>query len=281
MYLLFDIGGTNLRMAVSRTGRRLDNCVIVNKPENFKQGVLIIKKVANELSGGKKYKAVCCGIAGMLNPQKTKLVYSPHLQGWISQSLKRELVKAFKTKVFLENDADLGGLGEAAYGSGKNKRIVAYIAIGTGIGGTRIVGKKIDANAYGFEPGHQIICAGKKAYLPPYYLGEWEGLVSGTALEKRYGKKSEFIKQKAAWNYAIEYLNYGLYNVIRLWSPEIIILGGGLMNNTNLSISNIAGRLRLHFVKYSRFHFPIIKKAKLGDMAGLYGALYYIKSKFK
>ncbi|MBU0707167.1 ROK family protein, partial [Patescibacteria group bacterium] len=243
MYLLFDIGGTNLRMAISRTGRRVDDCVIVNKPSDFKKGVLAIKTIADELSGGKKYKAVCCGIAGMLDPKKTKLVYSPHIKGWVGKPLKKELEKALNAKVFLENDADLGGLGEATYGSGKDKKIVAYIAIGTGIGGTRIVNKKIDANSIGFEPGHIIICAGKKSYLPPYYLGEWEGLVSGTALEKRYGMKSKLIKKKAAWDYAIKYLVYGLHDVVRLWSPELIVLGGGLMDNPNMKVSKIASQL--------------------------------------
>lgn len=275
MYLLFDIGGTNMRLAVSRTGRRIDRCVIISKPKNFKSGILAIKTTAKELSKGKKYKKVCGGVAGMLDARKTKLIYSPHLSGWINKPLKREFEKAFQAKVFLENDADLGGLGEAVYGAGKNRSIVAYIVIGTGIGGTRIVNKKIDANSIGFEPGHQIISAGQKAYLPPKYLGEWEGFVSGAAVEKHYGRKSTTIKDQKAWNYATKYLVYGLHNIVRLWSPEIIVLGGGLMQSRFISVVRIRAGLRQLLPNLPRF--PIIRIGKLGQYAGLYGALALAK----
>ncbi len=269
-----------MRMAVSRNGRKIDTCIIVDKPQGFKQGIKVIKKIGDELSGGKKYQAVCCGIAGMLDKEKTKLVSSPHLKKWVNKPLRKELKRVFKTKVFLENDADLGGLGEATYGSGKDKNIVAYIAFGTGIGGTRVTNKTVDPNVFGFEPGHQIIATGQKCYLPPYQLGEWEAMISGTALEKKYGKKSKLITSQAAWNYAHKYIIYGLYNIIRMWSPEIIVLGGGLMNNPNIKLSRVSSGLKKLFGLRSQA-VPMIKRAKLGDYAGFYGALYHVKNNVK
>ena len=83
------------------------------------------------------------------------------------------------------------------------------------------------------------------------------------------------IKEKAAWKYAHKYMIYGLYNIVRLWSPELIVLGGGLMNNPNIKISVISTELKKLFGIKSRA-VPILRKAKLGDYAGLYGSLYYL-----
>ena len=89
----------------------------------------------------------------------------------------------------------LGGLGEANFGQYKDEKIIAYIAIGTGVGGVRIVDSQIDRNSQGFEPGHQIIviggkdchCGGK---------GHFEAYVGGYYLERDFHKKGEDIRKR-------------------------------------------------------------------------------------
>src|SRR6185437_2466030 len=97
------------------------------------------------------------GIAGVLNKAKDQLLNAPNLVNWINQPLGQSLSDIVSVSVKLENDASLGGLGEATYGSGQGYKIVGYLTIGTGVGGTRIVNGRIDQNALGFEPGHQTI----------------------------------------------------------------------------------------------------------------------------
>lgn len=249
MYLLFDIGGTNLRAALY-DGNSLLSSKIVPTPEDFDQGIEAIE----QLFVGEKIDKIAGGIAGPLNPEKTGLIKSPHLPGWVNKPLRVEMGRIFGCEVILENDTALVGLGEAV---SLDKKIVAYIGIGTGIGGVRIVNKKIDRNSLGFEPGHQIIeidgklcnCGGK-GHLEAYAGGAYVG-------------------RSADWNLVARYLSIGLNNIIVHWSPDVIILGGSVMQS--LSIEKIKSYLEKDLTIFP--NMPEIIPAKLGQEGGLYGAL--------
>lgn len=271
MYFVFDIGGTNMRLAVSADGISISNSKIVPTPTNFNEGIRILKQVAGELSRREKIDKVAGGIAGPLDKEKTMLVASAHVGGWVQKPLKEELEKAFGCRVYLENDTAIEGLGEAIKGSGAGKNIVAYITIGTGVGGVRVVDGKIDKNALGFEPGHQIImpdgnpctCGGK---------GHLETYVSGSYFEKLYGEKGEDIHDPGIWDEISKYLAIGLTNVAVHWSPDIIILGGSVTKS--IPIDKVASYLKQYLTVFSEP--PQIIKASLGDKAGLHGALHLL-----
>ena len=271
MYLVFDIGGTNMRLATSLDGKTLSFTKTVPTPKDFHEGIQTLKQVADELSGGEKIESVAGGLAGPLDKDRTMLVKSPHIGGWVGKNFKKELEKALNTLVSLENDADLTALGEANFGAGKNYKIVAYLTISTGVGGSRVVNKKLDENALGFEPGHQIIvpdgepcnCGGR---------GHLESYVSGSGLLKTYQKKGEEITDPKVWDEVAKYLAIGLNNVTVFWSPDIIVLGGAVMK----SISLDTVRTYLKGVLTIFPEAPEVQLAKLGDPAGLYGALALI-----
>lgn len=271
MYLMFDIGGTNMRLAVSEDGKTLAATKVIPTPKDFTEGINIIKQVAEELANGQKIEAVAGGVTGALDKGKSTQLTSPHVGGWIGKPLKAELEKLFGCPVYLENDANLAALGEANYGAGIDHKIVAYLTISTGVGGGRVVDKKIDSNSLGFEPGHQIIvpdgnpcnCGGK---------GHLESYVSGSGLLKIYQKKAEEITDPKIWNEVARYLAIGLNNVTVFWSPEIIILGGSVMQSINLE----SVRTYLKEVLFIFPRAPEIAPAKLGDSVGLYGALALI-----
>src|SRR3989344_3323031 len=268
MYLVFDIGGTNMRIGGSADGKSISNSKVIPTPADFNEGIQTLKKISDELSQGQEIKAVAGGLAGPLDSQKSMLVKSPHLPGWVNQPLKTSLEDVFKTEVKLENDTAMGGLGEAVFGAGKGTKIMAYLAIGTGVGGSRIVNGKIDQNAFGFEPGHQIIveggndcnCGGK---------GHLEAYVGGYYLEKIYGQKGELISDSNAWTQVAGHLATGLYNITVLWSPDIIILGGSVTQNISLDQLH----LKLQDLTTIFSQAPIVKKGSLGQEAGLFGAL--------
>lgn len=268
MYLLFDIGGTKMRLAISKDGKTIKKLAVVSTPKNFSSGLKLFKKTALKLSQGKKIKAVAGGIAGVFNFNKTKLFSSSNLRGWLKKPLKKSLEKIFKAPIFLENDAALAGLGEAIKGAGRGKKIVAYLTISTGIGGARIVNGKIDQRAVGFEPGHQIIKAGSKFF-------DLETQASGSGLKKRYHQSSKKISNPKIWQEVNRYLAYGLHNVAVFWSPEVIVLGGGMVKNPHFKIIGIKKYLKKTLTRFP--HLPLIRKAKLKDLSGLYGALYYLK----
>lgn len=260
-----------MRLAASTDGQTLYASKTVPTPKDFNDGIKTFKQTADELSAGQKIEGVAGGLAGPLDQDRTMLVKSPHIGGWVGKNFRQELEKIFGVTVYLENDADLAALGESSFGAGVNHKIVAYLTISTGVGGGRVVDKKIDSNSLGFEPGHQIIvpdgnpcnCGGK---------GHLESYVSGSGLERTYGLRGEDIKDPKIWDEVARYLAIGLNNVTVFWSPEIIILGGSVMQSINIA----SVRTYLKEVLTIFPTTPEIVLAKLGDSVGLYGALSLI-----
>jgi|SRR3989344_1896819 len=277
MYLFFDNGGTKTRVAYSHDGESFNDPIIFPTEQRLDLQLKKLKTVATELSNGNLLRAVVGGIAGPLNKDKTCLMNSPHLSSWVGLPIKNELENIFGCQVFLENDSALVGLGEAVRGAGRGDRIVAYITISTGVGGVRIVDKKIDNNSFGFEPGYQIINFDITDGANSRTNGHLEEYVSGRAIEKEYGKKPNEIKDKDIWTKKAEFLAVGLNNIIVLWSPDIIVLGGSMMKEVGISVLQVEKYLQKIMKIFPSI--PKIKKAELGDIGGLYGALAYAKDK--
>lgn len=271
MYLVFDIGGTNMRIGISSDCKTLIQTKSVPTPQNFEEGIKTFKKLSEELSLGEKIDNCVIGVAGSIDKDKTMLVSSPHIGGWIQKPLKLELEKALGCSVLIEHDADLQGLAEASFGAGKGYKIVANLVIGTGIATTRIVHGKIDRNALGFEGGHHIIvadgnvcdCGGK---------GHFEAYVSGSGIERAYGKRGKDIKDPKVWDDLAKYMAVGLNNVTVFWSPDIIVLGGVVMKSIPIEA------VRKYFKEFLTIFPkpPEVVLGKLGDDSGLLGALSLI-----
>jgi predicted NBD/HSP70 family sugar kinase len=272
MYLLSDIGGTKIRIAFTKDGKKFSGKpFIFNTPKKFEDGMKIFKRA---LEGKPKPEGTVCGIAGSLNPQKSRLRSSPNLPGWAGKPLKEELEKITGAGARLENDAAAAGLGEARSGAGKKRRIVAYITVSTGVGGARIVDGRIDRNASGFEPGQQIVELGDKRRVAGK-SGRLESFISGPAMRKKYGRNPAKIKNKSAWEEEARILAAGLCNTVRFWSPDVIILGGSMMTK---KVGIPLARVEHYLAEMlGKSRMPKLAKAKLGDYSGLYGAMALLR----
>jgi len=277
MYLIFDIGGTKMRLAFSRDGATFDKPRIVKTPKNFEEGVVEFGRLAKEVAGGEKIKVAAGGIAGPFNRDRTELVGSPNLPSWANKPLKKELETAIGAPVYLENDAAIAGLGEATVGAGRGKGIVAYITVSTGVGGARIVDGEIDRRVVSFEPGHQILMLSDELCPYCHLPGHLESVVSGAALKKRYGKEPYEITNPKIWDEMARFLAYGLSNASVFWSPDVIVLGGSMVvKSPGISAGRVAEYLEsVHKI----FPPPEVVEAKLQDVGGLHGALQFIKQK--
>lgn len=277
MYILFDIGGTKMRVVSADHEKFLDAPVVVSTPKNFDEGVEVLKRIIDNLATKHPVTAIVGGIAGPLNPEKTMLIKSPNLGGWIDKPLKQALSTAYKAPVVLENDSALVGLGEAHFGAGRGKSIVAYITVSTGVGGARIVDGTIDESAIGFEPGHQIIDP-DNSLCPTCEGNDLEAYVSGTAVAKRYGKEPYEIHDDAVWDELAKFLAYGLNNTIVHWSPDVIVLGGSMMKEVGIPVPAV----KKHLAEIMKIfpELPAIEKAELGDFGGLYGALALARKRY-
>lgn len=262
-----------MRIGVSADKATLKETKIVPTPKEFDQGIQTLKQIADELSGGEKISKIAGGVAGPLDKEKNRLAKgTPHLPGWIDKPLKSELERIFGCPVILENDTVLSGIGEGVKGAGAGRKVVAFIALGTGVGGKRIVDGKISSEDSNFEPGHQIIvpngdlckCSGR---------GHMEAYVSGSYFEKKYGKKGEDIKDPKVWDEVARFLAIGLNNAIVHWSPDIVVLGGGVMQS--ISLEKVKTYLKDYLTIFPEA--PEIVAAKLGNEAGLSGGLTILK----
>lgn len=279
MDIILDIGGTKTRVGlVSVTHKLLETSFFLTN-KNFDIGM----KNILEFVRGKDIRVenICVGIAGVMDKAEGNLYSSPNMKGWIGKPIKRVLEKEFAVKVFIENDAALAGLGEAVYGAGKDYKIVSYFTISTGVGGARIVNKNIDERVYGFEPGHQFLCVGcnTKCCHPELGSGSFtfEKLVSGKSIKRIYGESPRIITDKNIWEKIIKNVAVGVSNSVYFWSPEIIVLGGGVALSDSFDIALLKKEVKKLIVK-TYPTVPEFKKAVLGDFSGIWGGIAYLEN---
>lgn len=276
MYLVFDTGGTKMRMAASSDGKTLEEKIIIPTPHNFKEAMEIFARQAKILAKNRPIQAVAGGVPGALNPEHSMIIKALNMPGWVNQPLKQELEIITGAPVLIENDTTVYGLAEANHGQAKEKDIVVYLGIGTGIGGKRFVKGKPEPSAFGFEPGYQIID------VPPFAqrndpdiqkkTGYLEMLVGGNGLHSRFGKAAEHIDNPEIWDEIAFYLAAGLNNVTVFWSPDLIILGGSVMKDIPLA------KVRTYLQKLNPIFtsLPELTLAEFGEIGGLMGALIFL-----
>lgn len=258
-YVGFDVGATNMRIA-RVTANGIGEPRKIPTPSDVQEGTRLLAQLIRECAEGEKPVAVAGGVPAVVAGGRIFRV--PNREGWTNFDLRAALSHALDAPVDIHNDADLAALGEAGYGAGIGKRVVAYIGVGTGIGTARVVSGRIDGGAYDFEAGHQIIDALRMETL--------EGLASGGALEKRFGVHPRDVA-RSEFEQMTPVLATGIYNTILHWSPDVVVLGGSMMNEeTGYRKSDIVSALATLPEIYPKL--PEIQLSRLGDDAGLHGA---------
>ena len=276
-YILFDIGGSKTRIALSHDAETFGEPIIIDTPKDFNAAMELLKTKAFELTKGESIDMAAGDIAGVFSRDHTVLLRAPHLPGWNGKRIAEVLTLQLGTKVIIDNDAAVVGLGEAIFCAGKGHAIVAYITVSTGVGGARIVDGKIDVSAMGFEPGRQIIDAGGSLALTS--VGgrglDLDGTISGPAVRERYGKKPYELTDVKFWDEMARLLAYGLNNTIVHWSPDVVVIGGSMMKEIGIPIDRV--RAHLSGILHIYEELPQVTHSTLGDIGGLYGALALIK----
>lgn len=261
MKIVFDIGGTNMRVAEALDGS-LGKEVRVETPQNFEDGCGVLRKLILQISGEEKIEDVVGCIAGTTT-EEGKMIHSPHLLGWEKKDLGGFLRETICSETKIGNDADMAGLGETRYGAGRGNKIIGYLSVGTGLGGCKVVNGKLDESKYGFEPGWMVINVNDLTGL-----GE---SVNGAAIKDKYSKYPQEL-DKVVYDKLVRILAVGVYNAILFWSPEVVILGGSLIEKEmGYHLKDVVKNLKEIDSPFESF--PEIKKAELGDNSGLMGAV--------
>lgn len=258
--IVFDIGGTNMRVAAVRDGRPL-SANTQKTPRDPTEAIENLALIAGMLTPLEDIEAVAGGLAGVADANG-RLCATSNLPEWHQFPFQAALEERLGVPVIVQNDSALAALGETLFGSGAGYDIVGYLGIGTGVGGARIIRGKIDERALSFEPGLQIIDACKRKTLEQY--------VSGAAIQNQNLTEPALVP-RVRYDKLTEFLAIGVYNCITLWSPHAIILGGSLMNEENgYRLNDIIRTLAK--VAMPGVPLPAIHRAMLGQYSALYGA---------
>ena len=159
--------------------------------------------------------------------------------GWANYPMFKVLKDALQVPMEIDPDVNAAALGEATYGAAKGLKNCLYVTIGTGVGGGLVVeGNRVHGLLHP-EFGHRLLQPHKDDPCPdgfcPYHKGCIEGMVSGPAIMKRWGTPAQNLPaDHIAWEIAADYLAQMCMNAILAFSPEGIVLGGGVMHQMHL-----------------------------------------------
>tara|TARA_B100001029_G_scaffold71046_1_gene57885 strand:+ start:19308 stop:20144 length:837 start_codon:yes stop_codon:yes gene_type:complete len=163
------------------------------------------------------------------------MLVSESKKGWNGVNVVDSL-SSITSNIIIDTDVNAAALGEYKYGAGKLAETFVYVTVGTGIGvGVLIEGKPHIGNFH-LEIGHMFIPNKDNFEGVCRIHGTcWEGLASGPAMRSRWGvEASELSFDHEAWEIEAQLLAFGIINIISNYSPDKIVLGGGVMNQQHL-----------------------------------------------
>ncbi|MCI9314626.1 MAG: ROK family protein [Lachnospiraceae bacterium] len=157
---------------------------------------------------------------------------------WKDYNIVGAFADALHCPIGFDTDVNGSVLGEVTFGQAKGKNCVIYLTIGTGVGGGIYIDGKLLHGMVHPEAGHVLIRKRSDDQYEgkcPYHKTCLEGLAAGPAIEERWGKKAvELADKTEVWDLEADYIAQALMGYIVTLSPEMIILGGGVMHQEQL-----------------------------------------------
>ena len=159
--------------------------------------------------------------------------------GWGQYPLLKTLKEALNVPCAIDTDVNAAAWAEYKLGAGKGLHSCVYVTIGTGIGGGAVVRDEMVHGLVHPEMGHMLLRPDARDPLPngvcPYHNGCLEGLAAGPSIQKRFGIPAQDLPpEHLAWELEAEYLAQMCMNIILVLSPEVIVLGGGVLQQKHL-----------------------------------------------
>jgi glucokinase len=292
-----DIGGTKIAVGVvddcGRLVRRLE------APTEAERGYAVGRQKISEMLGrvfretGARISGIGIGSTGMVDPIRGEWLDVDFLPGWEHKNPVEDLSREFGVSAAMENDGDAGALAEAYWGAEKGKRRLVYVTVGTGIGGGIVLDGTLYRGVAGSHPeiGHHVMeASGPECTCG--LRGCWEALAAGCSMEKWYAENrpdqeqnskpvtardicdlarrgNEFAKRTVEREGM--YLGLGLANLIGMFVPDVIVLGGGMMQSADMYFGKIRDVVRsgCRFVPAEKTEIAL---ASLGEDTNLIGA---------
>lgn len=281
--LALDVGGTAIKSALINMGQILDSSECLSEAKLG--GPQLVKNIMKTIDSYHNYDAISISSTGQVDSEKGCIIYANNnVPNYTGTKLSEIIREKYNKPVFLENDVNAAAIGEGFYGAGKGEKDFLCLTYGTGIGGAIVFNGKIYKGNSGVagEMGHMVThinglpcnCGQKGCYeqyasttallrnVMAYNKNINNGYQIFLELEKGNSKVKNIVDN---W---IDEILYGLINLVHIFNPSCIILGGGIMKQPYI-IDLINEKLR-HKIMDSFKDIKIVS-AQLGNNAGVYG----------
>lgn len=310
-YLGIDLGGTNIAVGVVDENNNIviKDSVPTKAQRPAEEIVIDMANLCRDLlerAGIPLSEVAYAGIAapGSIDPEEGRVVYANNLpfRDFPIADLLRKHLSSIE-KVYLENDANAAAYGEALAGAARGTRYAVMITLGTGLGGGIVIDGKVYSgfNYAGAELGHIVIeydgkpcTCGRK--------GCWESYSSATGLIRMTKEKMSETKDTLMWEMAegsldnvsgktafaamkegdraaaevvdmyISYLACGITNIINIFQPEVLCIGGGVCREGDYLVKPLLEKVNAEQYTRDLKKQTEIKIAELGNDAGIIGA---------
>lgn len=299
LIIAIDLGGTNLKIALFNNKYKiLDRSTLSTRKFNGKSGLTNAIVHASQgimLSNGlsaEDIRGIGLGLPGPVDATKGIVYFFPNIPGWKNVNLKKILQSKLKSKIYIDNDANLMCLAEQRLGAAKGADYAVCMTLGTGVGGGIIIDRKLyrGRNNVTGEVGHIPLnedgpdcgCGGKACLEA--YAGNARILYRARRI---FGNKitlerlSEIARKgnRAAiciWRDVGEKVGLAIAGMVNLLNPECVVIGGGVAEAGNVLFKSIIRTVKLRAMPVQAANVKIVK-AKLGSDAGLFGAAILVK----
>lgn len=309
MYVGIDLGGTQLRVAVADARGELRT--IIRRPTEAHRGrqhviealvAAVDDALAEHGTRAASVRALGIGLPGPVDPRAGIVISPANLPGFINVPLNRILTRATGIRSFLHHDAHLAALGESVRGAARGASNLIYVTVSTGIGAGLILDGELYGGAHGIagEVGHIVVQPGgpqctcgnrgcveaiasgtgiaraarESSRLEPASL--LRGLDSPSAADVVRAARGGDLVAVAILEDAGQALGIAMGTLVNLFNPELIVLGGSVLNAETLLLRPMRQAMHASSWKAARRGLRIVRPALGGD-AGLVGAVEFAR----
>jgi len=270
-----DIGGTKMAAVLFDGERVLMDFSLATPKDDLKHMLVMIKALIEPLvEKAKEMKAkvqgVGIGIAGIIDYKEGKVIESPNIVYINGIKLGEKIEKFVDYPVKIDNDGNCFLRAEMALGSAKKFKNVYGFVIGTGIGGAWWYNDDIYRTAHGGsgEPGQMFVDFSDRTMLEDAYHKLTQNNPGNMAEEAFRGD----VLAVKSFEEMGEMLGLAFANVINILAPEVIVIGGGVVESSELFLSAAKKTMRLNIVSPELRKRTKVLKSKIGAEAGAIGA---------
>ena len=308
LYIGIDVGGTGIKAGVvDENGNILHKLACPTNKDRGHEAVihdmasLSLQVLAESGHSLEEIHSVGIGIPGIQDPRTGRIPFCTNL-GWHDVPLVELIQKEIDKPVFVNNDATVAGLAESVAGVSRGTKNSVFVTLGTGTGGGVILDGKVYMGPHGIatEIGHMVTVVGGEMCTCGH-RGCWERYSSASAIIREGRKFAEShpesplakavdgdlskIEARTVIDLAkagdpdceklfdeyVMHLAVGLANLINLYDPEVIALGGGVSKAGDFLLDKVRA-LMPELVFFRTMPYARIELARLGNDAGIIGA---------